>query len=163
MRAVALGAATALLALAGCGGDDSGEATDEAANSLANFTEALPEGKERPPLPGLLPVARDELQGVLQGSPLCDFGAGDDLLFVAAADGAVARVNGRIVRFAAEAPAGPTGGFFRAGRFSISIGRISEVGVPSGPTMSWPARLILTDRAEDHSVIRRVGAWRCAG
>ena len=164
MRGGAIAAAAALLGLAGCGdGDEQSPLNNVAlAETVERLAEAPREKDSQPPPPALLEVRREDLERELRARAGCDFSEGGRLLFAAVSGDAIARVNGRLLHFAATGPAGPTGGFFTSGSFSISIGRLTETGVTVEETTTWPAHLVLTDRGrEQDRELRLQGAWRC--
>ena len=157
-------ALAALVSGLGACGEDTPQLNDvQAADAIENVAEAQPAPKVEPPGPTLVPLARGDVERELPPGVGCDFSIGDRMLFVSIGSNAVARVNGRIVRFTSTTPIGATGGFFQepAGRFSISVGRLGEAGVTVGETTSWPSRLSVTDRSREDFAARIEGAWRC--
>lgn len=152
------------LALAACGSDEAPVVNAaDVANVVENIAEVPdPAAKDdAPPPPALQPLAQSELAATIASGAGCDFSAGGEPLFVAAGPAGVAKVNGQVVRFAAEGPVGATGGFYTAGRLRISVGRTSEAGTAAGETTSWPGRLSLTDRSTDAHPLEVAGMWRC--
>ena len=158
--------AALVLSLAGCGGGEERSPLNDAAlgDALERLAEARPEPKSAPPSPALIEIPREDLAGELRpGSGGCDFSDAGKLLFAAVPGDAVARVNGRTMHFIASGTMGPSGGYFTAGTFSISIGRLTDAGVTVEGMTTWPAGLVLTDRSrEEDNELRLDGAWRCA-
>ena len=150
--------------LVACG---SNEEPQQNAADIANIVENIAELPEPPaeeaatPPPMLEPLSRADIEANLESGAGCDFSPGGDPLFVSAGATAIAKVNGRIARFTAQSPIGPTGGFYTAGTLRLSIGRTSETGNALDEVTSWPARLSLTDRATDAAPLMVGGTWRC--
>ncbi|HYG29094.1 MAG TPA: hypothetical protein VD887_02655 [Allosphingosinicella sp.] len=162
MRPPAFAAVVLALALAGCGPDEPQLNNQQLAEAIENIAEETPTPDTGPPPPALIEIRRDDVERELRRGAGCDFSEGGRLLFVAVAGDSFAKVNGVPVHLAARGPMGPTGGYFLAERFSISIGRLTDRGVTVDGTTTWPARLVLTDRgAEQNNVLRVEGSWRC--
>jgi hypothetical protein len=161
MRALA---ALLALAVAACGEGGPSAAENQAfMETLENIAQenTEPEVNRQEPMPTLVPLAPGEREQALGPAPGCDFSQADQMLFAASGTSAVAKIDGRLIRLGGALAAGPTGGFFAGGNYSISIGRLIDSGVVVEGTTSWPARLLLTDRSRDGAEVRIVGAWRC--
>jgi len=153
----------ALLAVAACG---SHEEPEENAADIANIVENIaevpePVAEKEAAAPALQPLTQTEIEANLEPGAGCDFSAGASSLFVSTGTSGVAKVNGRVVRFTAGGPTGPSGGFYSAGTLRLSIGRTSEAGAAEGETTSWAGRLSLSDRATDARPLEVGGTWRC--
>ncbi|MDP8994455.1 MAG: hypothetical protein M3N07_05660, partial [Pseudomonadota bacterium] len=143
----AAAAALAVALLAGCRGEPELNEAEK-----ARVIEAMAEAKPKPPpdhRPVLQPLTAADLQRELRPGGGCHFSAGGQLLFVAVAGDAVARVNGRIVHFAPAGPVGPSGGFFTSGPYSVSAGRTRTEDSGDEEAASWPGRLSVADRSRD--------------
>jgi hypothetical protein len=161
-----LAAMCVLAVAAGCGlADEDPQPRNEQqlAQTIEDIAEARPEPKTGAPGPNLIKVSREDVEAALPQGPGCDFSDRGELLFAAGQGGqALARVNGLPVRFASEGPVGPSGGFFAAERYRVSIAPLSREGIEIGQNATWPARLVLTDRRRTtDNELRLEGTWRC--
>ena len=67
--------------------------------------------------------------------PVCRFTRGTDTLVVAFGNTAAARVDGALRTLRAQAPIGPSGGFYRDNELALSIGvETGTSAVPESPT-----------------------------
>ena len=155
MRALA-----ALLLLAGCGANSGNEA-----EVTANQLERLSTGSIEPETDPLAPVRLQPLepgditQAGLSG-PGCRFSVGDAVLLAANGDDAIARIEGRTINLVRSAPLDSSGGFFRAGSISISVGRTEAAPTTVSGIAGWPGRITVTSRRPS-AQLRRDGMWRC--
>jgi hypothetical protein len=83
------------------------------------------------------------------------------LALIAAAPGALARVDNRLIRLTAGGPIGPSGGYFEAPGVTISIGRRAAV-EPGSPqaNMAWPAG-ITVGGDPDRPLAKLSADWGC--
>ena len=111
------------LTLAACGREE-GE-TDLPPEVLVNRLEALSQAKNSSgPAPKRLGVLADaDIPADFRQGPSCRLHQHDRLLLIAAAPGALARIDGRPTRLRVSGSVGPTGGFFAAQGVTISVGR----------------------------------------
>jgi hypothetical protein len=162
-RASAAAAALALLALplaASChrSADDQPVLPPD---QLANAIEAVRvERKVTPPPPKriafLLPADL-----VRTGRVTCTLRQHGKPLLLGGPDGALARVDGRLQRLAAEGPIGPSGAFFKRRGVTISIGRHDPVAPQAeAPGIAWPVGVTiggLMDVADE----KLAADWSC--
>jgi hypothetical protein len=113
----------AALGLASCGKDES--EADLPPAELVNRIEALSQIKDPvEPVQRRLGVLADaDIPGDFRTGRSCRLHQQDRLLLIAAAPGAVARIDGRPIRLRVSGPVGPTGGFFVAEGVTVSVGR----------------------------------------
>jgi hypothetical protein len=164
MSCRALPAVPALLCClaAACGGGEAEPAGDPSPAELANRIEKVavqrePE-EEAAPL-RLRFLSKTDVVGDLRSGPSCRLQRGGRLLLLANAAGALAAVDGRVVRLAVAGPVGPSGGFFEAPGVSISVGRRpSSLGGPPGP---WSPAGVTVGGAPGKPVERHDVAWGC--
>jgi hypothetical protein len=161
---------TPVLALfaASCGG---GEGPDEPAGdpSPAELADRI-ENVAFAPTPEEEKKAVPRRLGVLQESALpaeyrtgrsCRLTQGANLLLVAAAPGAVANIDGRMVRLGTAGPVGPSGGFYEAKGASISIGLKPLEGAAIGAATT---RAGVTVGGDDNKPLEQHEAsWICLG
>jgi hypothetical protein len=84
-------------------------------------------------------LAEGEVGARFKAPPLCRLTRGGDLLLVARAGEALARVDGRMSVLAFGGPVNPEGGFFTGPGVSVSVGRHAPVGsAAQAPGVSWP-------------------------
>jgi hypothetical protein len=151
-----------LLTLAACGdGGEAGAGADPDADRLANTIEAVAHVKDpsKATPPRRLGVLADaDLPPEFRTGPNCRLHDGERLLLLAAAPGAVAHLDGRVVRLAAAAPVGPSGGYFEAPGITVSVGRRAPLGQPSGS----PDRAGITIGGNPERPIEKAEAsWAC--
>jgi hypothetical protein len=133
----AAAAAASLLALAGCRAKPERDAPSPSPVALDRLMRGSNADSTPPPLrlgalrPG--DVGRD-----FAGKPTCRLTSGADTLVVAAADVAVARVDGQLRRIAKSGRLDASGAFFSAPGIAVSIGsRDPQLGPgPAGVTVS---------------------------
>jgi hypothetical protein len=82
--------------------------------------------------------------------PVCRFTRGADILVYAFGSAAAARIDGTLRTLRAQAPIGPSGGFYRDDELALSIG------VESGEQASARITNRLTEARED-----AIGVWTC--
>ena len=145
--------------LAACSGDAPAGPVDEAeAERLAGRIEALAvlnEAETQPP-PRLGTLAAGDIPPEYRG-PACRLQQGETLLLLAAAPGALARVDGRVVRLSVAGPAGPSGGFFKAQGVTVSVGR--RVGGSEADGASLAGATVGGD--PKRPIERLTGRWSC--
>jgi hypothetical protein len=130
-------------------------------DQLANAIEAVRvERKTVPPPPKRIAFL---LPGDLTGTTgaTCTLRQGKKMLLVGGASGAVARVDGRPQKLAAEGPIGPSGGFYKTQGVTISIGRhVSVAPQADRPGMAWPVGVTVGGliNVEDEKLS---ADWRC--
>lgn len=89
----------------------------------------------------------------------CRLVQGERLLLLANAQGAIARLDGRILRLRIGGPLGPSGGFFVADGASVSIGRT----VPAGgqQMISQGPATVSVGGATDRPIEKIDADWAC--
>ncbi len=154
----------ALLAssVAACGGGDEDEAAAGPGGAdLANTIEAVAHVKEpgAAAAPRRLGVLADaDLPADLRNGATCRLQDGQDLLLLASAPGAVARIDGRVVRLAVAAPVGPSGAYFEAPGVTVSIGRRAPLGAaPGGPNRAG----VTIGGNPDQPIEKAEASWVC--
>ena len=122
-----------VLSLAGCGKNE-GE-TDLPPGELVNRIETLSQIEDPvEPVPKRLGVLSEaDVPADFRRGPSCRLHQHDRLLLIAAAPGALARIDGRLTRLRVSGPVGPTGGFFVAEGVTVSVGR-SDPPEAKGPS-----------------------------
>jgi hypothetical protein len=148
--------------LAACGsGEDPAAEAGSSADQLANTIEAVAHVKdpsEATPPRRLGRLVEADLPEEFSTGPSCRLRDGEHLLLVAAAPGAVARIDGRVVRLATAAPAGPSGAYFEAPGITVSIGRRAPLDEPTGS----PDRAGITIGGNAERPIEKAEAsWTC--
>ena len=87
-----------------------------------------------------------------EGSALCSFANEDGVLLMADQKRAVARIAGHLMNLQAGGPVDVLGGFYRAGRFTISIG---------APRGANPGRHRIAVSLRDEEPWETAGTWSC--
>ena len=152
----------ALLALAACGGGQSGGAVKVDANQI----ERLAVPKAEPEVDAQISARPQPLTGAdLRGAampdpPRCDFSTDGHRLLAVHGGDAIARINGTLYHFDQPSPAGPTGAFAADRQLRISIGRTDGIDPGGTGDDRWPARLTATNR-RTHAQVELAGTWRC--
>ncbi len=144
MRVIALLAALCLAA--GCGSERDAALNSEQLERIAfeqNRFEDVGRTARLQPLGAFAPPA--DYRG-----PVCRFTRGADILVYAFGNAAAARIDGRLRTLRAQAPIGPSGGFYRDDELALSIG--VEPGAPARARVTNR----LTETREDAT-----GAWTC--
>jgi hypothetical protein len=137
------------LPLAGCGGEEKPLNEAEAARSIERVATAAP-AKKPDHRPALAPLSAAEV-GELRPGARCAFSVGEQLVFVAVPGDAMAKVNGRLVRFTTAGPLGPTGGYFVGEGYTLSVGRTKNGG-----------RIAVSDHSRTERPVREHrGSWGC--
>ena len=149
-------AAALALLLAGCGqADPAGNGSGPSENEIRRLS--TPEIEVADPQAAARPQPLKVADLAAMPAPMCAFGREGRMLLAATAEGAVARVNGRLLHLTRDAPMGPSGGFFEDRQISISIGRVGEAVSSAG---RWPARMTVTNRRAE-AQIDYDGVWHC--
>jgi hypothetical protein len=119
--------ATLVLAATSCGGEAADEpvgnpTADELHNRIENVAFVPTEKEAEKAVPRRLGVLQEAaLPAEYRDGRSCRLTEGANLLLIAAAPGAVANIDGRVIRMTIAGPVGPSGGFFEApGRASAS-------------------------------------------
>ena len=157
----------ALLA-ASCGQEEeTGELLgDPSPAELANRIEAIgqvaPEKEKEAEPPRLVPLEEAQLPAEYRTGRACRLTQGGNLFLIAVAQGAVAKVDGRVTQLRTAGPVGPTGGFWEAAGVSVSIA-LKLAGAPAAANP--PMRAGVTVGGDDQSkpVQRLEGDWSCSG
>ena len=150
----------ALLLLAGCGADPDAGA-NVTANQLGRLSTPDPEPVDDPLAPvRLQPLEPGDVTHAGLSGPGCRFSAGDQVLLAANGGDAIARLEGRTIQLVPAGPLAPSGGFFRAGRVTISVGRTEAEPTTVSGIAGWPGRITVTSR-RPAAQLRRDGMWRC--
>jgi hypothetical protein len=155
----------ALLALAACGGRESGADVKVDTNQI----ERLAHPKEEPKAADSQisarpqPLTGADLRGAgMSDPPRCDFSSDGHRLFAAQGGDAIAKIENRLFHFDQSSPASATGTFVTDRRLSISIGRTDSIDPGGTGDDRRPARLTATNRRTGAQV-ELSGTWRCAG
>ena len=151
-----------LLALAACGGGQSGGGTKVDTNQLERLSQPKVVPQEDPQISARpQPVSGADLRGAgMPDPPRCEFTADGRRLFIAHGGDSIARINGTLFHFDQPSPAGPTGTFVSDRQLSISIGRTDVIDPGGTGDDRWPARLTATNR-RTHAQVELTGTWRC--
>ena len=153
----------ALLALAACGGRESGADTKVDTNQLERLARPKEEPKAADPQISARPqpLTGADLRGAgIPDPPRCDFSSGGHRLFAVQGGDAIARVETRLLHFDQPSPASATGAFVTDRELSISIGRTDTIDPGGTGDDRWPARLTATNRRTGARV-ELTGTWRC--
>src|SRR6476661_2726099 len=153
----------ALLALAGCGGRDSGADTKVDTNQLERLARPKEEPKAADPQISARPqpLTGADLRGAgIPDPPRCDFSSGGHRLFVVQGGDAIARIENLLLHFDQTSPASGTGTFVSDRQLSISVGRTDVIDPGGTGDDRWPARLTATNR-RTHAQVELTGTWRC--
>ena len=152
------------LAAAACGRAEADDAALPPAQ-LANTIEALHVAKapDEPQVPphrmGFLADA--DITPEYRTGRACRLEQNGRLALIAAAPGAIARIDGRLVRLATAGPVGPSGAYFEAPGLTVSIGRRAAV-APGAEraNMRWPAGI--TVGGDPERPLEKLSAdWGC--
>jgi hypothetical protein len=153
----------ALLALAACGGRESGAGTKVDTNQL----ERLARPKEEPKAADLQisarpqPLTGADLRGAaIPDPPRCDFSSAGHRLFAVQGGDAIAKIENLLLHFDQTSPASATGTFVSDRQLSISVGRTDVIDPGGTGDDRWPARLTATNR-RTHAQVELTGTWRC--
>jgi len=153
----------ALLALAGCGGRDSGADTKVDTNQLERLARPKEEPKAADPQISARPqpLTGADLRGAgIPDPPRCDFSSGGHRLFVVQGGDAIARIENLLLHLDQTSPASGTGTFVSDRQLSISVGRTDVIDPGGTGDDRWPARLTATNR-RTHAQVELTGTWRC--
>ena len=146
--------------LAGCGAEPAGE-VNVTANQLERLSTLAPEPEADPLAPvRLQPLEPGDITQAGLSGPGCRFSAGDSILLAVSDTDAIARLEGRTIQLSRSAPLDASGGFFRSGQISISVGRTEAEATPVSGVAGWPGRITVT-RRRPAAQLRRDGMWRC--
>ena len=155
-------ALAAALALAGCHKAPKPPPplpADQLAAAIDKIRQA-PRGGVVPPS-RLQPMAEGEVGARFKAPPLCRLTRGSDLLLVARAGQALARIDGKTSLLAFGGPVNPEGGFFTAPGVSLSIGRHAPVATSAqAPGVSWPVGVTIGG-ASKLPPEKLEGVWTC--
>ena len=153
-----------LLALAGCGGRQSGGDAKVDANLIERLSRPKVEPQQDPQISARpQPLTGADLRGAgMSDPPRCDFTTDGHRLFAAQGGDAMARINNRLLHFDQTNAAGPTGTFVSDRELSVSVGRTDEIDPGGTGDERWPARLTATNR-RTHAQVELNGTWRCSG
>ena len=161
-------AALALLCLAAaaCGKADDNEAApqlppDQLANTIETLHEARPaeEPQGTPQRMGFL--ADSEVPPEYRTGKACRLEQKGRLALIAAAPGALARIDGKLVRLPTAGPVGPSGGYWEAPGLTISIGRRAAVAPGAEQAnMRWPAGVTIGGDPE-RPLLKLDADWGC--
>ena len=154
----------ALLALAACGGRDSGADTKVDTNQLERLARAKEEPKAADPQISARPqpLTGADLRGAgIPDPPRCDFSSGGHRLFAVQGGDAIAKIENQLIHFDQTSPASATGTFVSDRQLSISVGRTDVIDPGGTGDDRWPARLTATNR-RTHAQLELTGTWRCA-
>ena len=154
--------AFAVLALAACGGGQSGGGAKVDTNQLERLSRPKVVPQEDPQITARpQPVTGADLRNAgMPDPPRCEFSADGRRLFVAHGGDSIARINGTLFHFDQASPAGPTGTFVSDRQLSISIGRTDVIDPGGTGDDRWPARLTATNR-RTRAQVELTGTWRC--
>jgi hypothetical protein len=155
------------LIAASCGGEEAEEpagnpSAGELHNRIENVAFVQPKEEAEKAAPRRLGVLQEAaLPPEYRAGRACRLTQGADLLLIAAAPGAVAKVDGRTMRLAIAGPVGPSGGFFEAPGATISVGLKPLEGAAIGaPT----TRAGVTVGGDDTKPIQsQEASWICLG
>lgn len=152
----------ALLALAACGGRDSGAGTRVDANQIERLSRPKIEPQQdlqvsaRPQ-----PLTGADLRGArMSDPPPCDFSNDGHRLFAAQGGDSIARFANQLRHFNQSSPAGATGAYVSDRELSISIGRTDVIDPGGTGDDRSPARLTATNR-RTRAQVEVSGTWRC--
>jgi hypothetical protein len=152
---------------AACGGDDSsgepiGNPTpDELADRIEAVAHVAPEEEKAVPL-RLGTLRESQLPAEYRTGRLCRLGEGGNLLLVAAAQGAVANVDGKVVALRTAGPVGPSGGFWEANGVSISIA-LKMPGAPAAANPPMRAGVTVGGDDDSKPLQKYEADWSCGG
>jgi hypothetical protein len=152
-----------LLALAACGGRDSGAGTKVDTNQIERLSRPKEEPKAADPQISARPqpLTGADLRGAgMTDPPRCDFSSGGHRLFAAQGGDAIARIENLLLHFDQSSPASATGTFVSDRQLSISIGRTDVIDPGGTGDDRWPARLTATNR-RTRAQVELTGTWRC--
>ncbi|TFI59145.1 hypothetical protein E2493_06365 [Sphingomonas parva] len=151
-----------VLFASGCGEEEEGaRASNLTADELYNRIEAA---RELKPAEDAAParigfLALGDVPPDLREGRTCTLSRDGKRLLHVAAGGAVARIDGRLLRLAIAGPVGPTGGFFEAPGVTISVGRQiaprAQTGEPPAPATAS------IGNGKDATVQRVEAIWQC--
>ena len=153
----------ALLALAGCGGRDSGADTKVDGNQIERLSRPKEEPKAADPQISARPqpLTGADLRGAgMPDPPRCDFSSNGHRLFAVQGGDAIARIENLLLHFDQPSPASATGTFVSDRQLSISVGRTDVIDPGGTGDDRWPARLTATNR-RTHAQVELTGTWRC--
>ena len=154
----------ALLALAACGGRDSGADTKVDTNQLERLARPKEEPKAADPQISARPqpLTGADLRGAgIPDPPRCDFSSGGHRLFAVQGGDAIAKIENLLIHFDQTSPASATGTFVSDRQLSISVGRTDVIDPGGTGDDRWPARLTATNR-RTRARVELGGTWRCA-
>jgi hypothetical protein len=167
MRASPILPALALIA-ASCGSEDGSDepvgnpSSGELHNRIENVAFVKPIEETEKAAPRRLGVLGEAaLPAEYRAGRSCRLTEGANLLLVAAAPGAIANIDGRMIRMAIAGPVGPSGGFFEAPGATVSVGLKPLDGAAVGaPT----TRAGVTVGGDDAKPIQsHEASWICLG
>jgi hypothetical protein len=155
----------ALLALAACGGRESGADVKVDTNQIERLSRPREEPKASDPNFSARPqpLTGGDLRGAgMPDPPRCDFSNDGHRLFAAQGGDAIAKIENRLIHFDQSSPAGATGAFVSDRQLSISVGRTDSSDPGGTGDDRRPARLTATNRRTG-ATVELTGTWRCAG
>jgi hypothetical protein len=159
------GCALLLLFAASCGGEPEDAAEGKSADQLRREIEAVADPKPLPKdLPSpfrLRPLKVAEVRDYVADRPACMLVYRDRIFFATKGLEGMARIDGRLVRLAANGPVAGSGGFFSAEGATLSIGRISQyAGRAAAYVPGWPVE-VAVGGAKDIKPQEFEGSWTC--
>jgi hypothetical protein len=155
------------LTAASCGSEGADEpagnpSADELHNRIENVAFVPSDKEAEKAVPRRLGVLQEEaLPPEYRAGRSCRLTEGANLVLIAAAPGAVAKIDGRAMRMKIAGPVGPSGGFFEAPGATISVGLKPLEGAAVGaPT----TRAGVTVGGDDAKPIQsHEASWICLG
>jgi hypothetical protein len=163
---VRIGFPLLLLVLSGCGRSTSPDAPigDPTPQELAEVIEKHAQGtkEDDPAAPvqrlGTLEIA--SLPEAYRTGRACRLTRENQLLLVAAAPGAVAKMDGKLLELKTAGPVGPSGGYFEAPGATVSIGLRAPAGAVAGSPSTRAG--VAVGGGKERPMERLEASWTCS-